>query len=506
MDKKILKLQKTVQKAMKKAEYSKALDAYQQLVRLEPENLRNWVNAGDLFRRVGQIDKAVGAYGHAAARYAVKGELVKAISLNKMILELDPDHEQTQKALAVLYSRSRKADRSTVRQTGSSKSRKGVAAAGNDKPALKPIAVDFADNADKSVAGKSNDQSAPQSDWDDFLGGDSPPADGPVVETVPVDDDDPEVVPLEDHEVEELQDWIRPKPVWDEADAHLEGASDGSNLDEMVNDLPHIPIFSDLSPEEFQQVIGHIHLLRIGEGEAVVEEGESGDSFFVIASGTADVEKRDPLGKPVLLAELEAGGFFGEFAFLTGTPRTASVIATEAVEVLEFTRDALQSLIDSHPSIQIVLEQFYDMRLVQTMLKINPIFQALPEDERDQVLSKMRLMEAHAGDTLIQQGTVSDGVYFVLAGKVDVLVHGNNDAQPVNVAQLSTGDYFGEISLISGDPTTASCVVAESTRMYMLPSAEFVDLIETHPEVLDRVSEIAGDRLEHNRTVLTAHM
>jgi CRP-like cAMP-binding protein len=73
-------------------------------------------------------------------------------------------------------------------------------------------------------------------------------------------------------------------------------------------------------------------------GQAIVRQGEIGDKFYIIESGTVEVTAKKG-GKPLTDVTLGPGDFFGEVALLTGAPRNATVIAREPVEVLTLAKE-----------------------------------------------------------------------------------------------------------------------------------------------------------------------
>jgi NADH dehydrogenase len=68
-------------------------------------------------------------------------------------------------------------------------------------------------------------------------------------------------------------------------------------------------------------------------GQVIVEQGDSGDTFYSIAKGEVVVVRKEDDAEKVL-ARLKAGDHFGEEALLTGKPRSATVRAATAVDVL----------------------------------------------------------------------------------------------------------------------------------------------------------------------------
>jgi alkyl hydroperoxide reductase subunit AhpC len=83
-----------------------------------------------------------------------------------------------------------------------------------------------------------------------------------------------------------------------------------------------------------------------GPGEAIVEEGDVADRFYVIAGGEVAVTRRPPEGDEVELATLGRGQFFGEVGILAETRRTATVRAVDDVELLSLDWTTFQSALE----------------------------------------------------------------------------------------------------------------------------------------------------------------
>ena len=123
-----------------------------------------------------------------------------------------------------------------------------------------------------------------------------------------------------------------------------------------------IPLFAGLSKEEFddftKMMVVHIHQ----PGQAIVKQGDTGQSVYIIANGSIKVWTATPAGERLDLARLGASDFFGEMSFLTGKPRTATVETAEDAVVLEVTEDKLRELVARRPRVLEVLQQYSDMR------------------------------------------------------------------------------------------------------------------------------------------------
>src|SRR5262249_1008164 len=83
--------------------------------------------------------------------------------------------------------------------------------------------------------------------------------------------------------------------------------------------------------------------------EAIVREGEQGDSLYVVLSGLLEVHMT-LVGETQDRPRLFAGACLGEIALLSGSPRTATVVAVVPSELAEVTRDLFTRVTDAYPA------------------------------------------------------------------------------------------------------------------------------------------------------------
>lgn len=97
--------------------------------------------------------------------------------------------------------------------------------------------------------------------------------------------------------------------------------------------------------------------IRCEEGRAVITEGETGDSMYIIKSGTVEIVKKTKQGDPYTVAEMssEKNMFFGEMALIDRDKRSAGVLCKTACEFYVLTREDFLRLGDNHPSIGLAL-------------------------------------------------------------------------------------------------------------------------------------------------------
>ena len=122
-------------------------------------------------------------------------------------------------------------------------------------------------------------------------------------------------------------------------------------------------LFPDFSNDELVAVMGGLQLIHYHTGDLVVAQGEPGDSLFLVTTGTVKAWIRNREGRFVLVRRLGEGEFFGEISVLTGSPRTATVVAAAPCELLELDRATLDGITAKHPRVREVLQRFYEQRI-----------------------------------------------------------------------------------------------------------------------------------------------
>jgi disulfide oxidoreductase YuzD len=122
-----------------------------------------------------------------------------------------------------------------------------------------------------------------------------------------------------------------------------------------------IPLFSQLTMQEFIDVAVVLERRSVKTGTVIVREGDPGDSMFIVSTGEADATVEDN-GKTVKVHNFKDGDFFGEMAVLSGEPRNATVTAVKNTELLELSRDNLHKIFSKHPEVEAKIRLANDER------------------------------------------------------------------------------------------------------------------------------------------------
>jgi len=131
---------------------------------------------------------------------------------------------------------------------------------------------------------------------------------------------------------------------------HRTESQDGDAGDRVNAALLKVDILGPLTPDERSALADRLRPLTFGRGETVIRQGDVGDSLFVILRGRVEVSVASA-GRQEVVNTLAAGSVFGEMSLLTGTPRSATVLAVDDVEVVPVTVEAFRRIVAENPAV-----------------------------------------------------------------------------------------------------------------------------------------------------------
>ena len=98
--------------------------------------------------------------------------------------------------------------------------------------------------------------------------------------------------------------------------------------------LKAVPLFSSFPEDQLRMLATMIARKSVPRSTTVMAGGDPTDSLYIVLSGRLKVMMSDAEGKEVILTILGPGEFFGEMGLIDDEPRSASVVAIEACELL----------------------------------------------------------------------------------------------------------------------------------------------------------------------------
>lgn len=511
MSDKTRKLKDKASRLTAKGRYKDALAEYLKCLKMDPRDLTVRQKLAETYARLGMRAQAVQEYQSVAGSYAADGLLLKAIAISKVILNVDPGHTETQTALAELYAKKR-GDFSTVQmpKAMSAALNKSSAATIRGTPAKSIRAKDAAevelDLDDADVLEEVTVTDTPlvplQTDLSDLMGMVSG---APSAEAIDVDMD----IDIVDDAPAPASDGVVMGTLLGEGEAdvvHVDLPDD--EVIEIVDPveinteaLPPIPLFSDLPSAAFIALTERMNLHQAEPGEILIAEGEYASSMYVIIQGTVRVVRDVDNGAEMRLASLSDGTFFGEMALLSDAPRTASVIADDETMLFEISRELLEEITAEYPQVQQVMQRFHRNRMLTNLLKTSPLFAPFSPGDKRSLIQKFKSREVEPGRLLITRAQPGNGLFVLLSGRCDVLTEGP-DGREVVLAELREGDVFGEMSVLFQQSASASVRATTPCTVLRLAKERVQELIMTHPQVLETLSELSAQRSSQNRDLL----
>ncbi len=275
------------------------------------------------------------------------------------------------------------------------------------------------------------------------------------------------------------------------------------------------PLFGRLPAADFAKLAAACKVRRVSVGQLVLREGEGGASLFGVGKGRLVVhclpgnaagsfafpgeeipgareilertlsESGDDPGKSrIYLSALADGDVFGEFSFLTGRPRSATVETITECLLLEIDHDTAENLLRTDPAFKEPLLEFYKERVGELMMAKNPVFAILSPEDRRELLSRSQLRRFRDEEAIVSEGEVSEDMFFIKHGEVEVF---REDAGlPVFINKLREGEFFGEMAALHGTPRSASVRAMGDVELFRIRRSDLDDILARE----DRLREI----------------
>ncbi|MFZ5918853.1 MAG: cyclic nucleotide-binding domain-containing protein [Chloroflexota bacterium] len=258
------------------------------------------------------------------------------------------------------------------------------------------------------------------------------------------------------------------------------------------------PLLDTLPGTAIADLSRAVRLVEFSPNETIVRQGENHHSMYLIDEGQVRVSIRDSQGGELKIAVLKPGDFFGETAFITKGPRTATVRSLTACRLFELPQREMYRL-RRYPRLWKQLEQASQKRLATTMLCRVALFQALSPEERTEVAQLLSLEHYQAGSTICQEGCAGDAFFIIWRGQVKVTSQKENDERLL--AFLRDDDFFGEASLLSDRPREATVTALTDIEVLRLAREDLLKLVSTKPALKQAIEAVMALRTEPSVTV-----
>jgi hypothetical protein len=227
--------------------------------------------------------------------------------------------------------------------------------------------------------------------------------------------------------------------------------------------------------------------------------GGAGESLLDLGEGPGGEEKgaRDEIEDYDLLYTPE-GEEAEEEVEVEVEPLPAADTPSEAMSDGKFA-DELMSLVDS------VFQEIPEMAGPTEapapeepqkggQIVVSPLFRDFSVDEMVAVIQGLKLLSFERGDVILREGQPGGSLYMLTAGRVRAFRKDANTGKQVPIGDLQEGAFFGEMSILTGQPRVASIVALNSCELLELDRPTLDGITKTHPHVWDVLREFAEQR------------
>ena len=246
-----------------------------------------------------------------------------------------------------------------------------------------------------------------------------------------------------------------------------------------------------LNGQEKQYLVDHGVVRSAAPGDILCQRHQFDTRVYILVLG--EVEVSDSVdGKHLVLARLGPGELFGEISALFRIPRVSDVTVTRPSVLIEIPGDVLETVLLARPKLQLAMFESYKERLTETILRSISPLRDLSRDRLATLIEQATLVGIPAGGVIMNEAEQGDALYIIIYGTARVTHEVNGER--LNIALLRAGDYFGEWSLLTGAPRTASVEAITRVEALRLDSGSFQEFVQHNPEVRKQIGEVAQNR------------
>jgi CRP-like cAMP-binding protein len=131
-------------------------------------------------------------------------------------------------------------------------------------------------------------------------------------------------------------------------------------------------------------------------------------------------------------------------------------------------------------------------------LKNIPLFTFVEDDELALIAEKLELKTFPENTLIIKEGDAGNCLYLLKSGRVKVFAQHQDLDQEIVLSYLESGDHFGEMALISGDPRSASVLSVTEVEAWELNRDVFDTLIVNNPSITLTLTHLLTQRLKES--------
>lgn len=265
-------------------------------------------------------------------------------------------------------------------------------------------------------------------------------------------------------------------------------------------------LFASYSKDVQNVIIDAFDAVQVKADEYVIRQGENGDVFYIVESGTLEIYVKTPQEERKVGSYTTPGSAFGELALMYNVPRAASIkAATDCVLWSIHRKVYREAIINFEYQRNKTYVEF--LRNVEVLGK--KLGRCLTVDELEKLAISMDKVVFNSNDVIVRQGDEGDNFYMIVEGEVDVyksiseliqsdsvniLLDGSKyqyDQSNSKIGTLHPGQYFGERALITNERRQATTVARTTVTCLALGRENFILMLGQLEDIVKSSSDAA---------------
>lgn len=269
---------------------------------------------------------------------------------------------------------------------------------------------------------------------------------------------------------------------------------------------------------------------QFSKGTIIFHEGDHGETFFRVISGTVGIYSSYGTEDEYLIRELKSGDYFGEMAVIETYPRSATAVAIsdssveesstaemglffkdnpeKILEITDYIGKCIRDTTDDYIEVTDTIEKLgrgeKKESLMDKLKKFGEIYSSRKKEANKPSAEASRKFSATGSDAIenfpkatviFKQGDVSDCMYQVQGGCVDIYSDYGTSAQK-KLATVSDGEFFGEMGLIGNKARSATAVTTiDNTTIEIIKKTDLLELFKNNPPMAEAIVVHLSEKL-----------
>lgn len=226
-------------------------------------------------------------------------------------------------------------------------------------------------------------------------------------------------------------------------------------------------LFANLDEKQVQIIVDALEPMQLEAGVEIIKQGDMGDYFYLMDSGICEIFKDGTLVQTATEAMS-----FGELALMYNSPRAATVTAKEASKLFKLDRMTFKFILMD--------TTIRKRELHKGFLEKVSILSHLSDDERLRIADALVSKSYNDGEAIITEGEAGEAFFILEEGSVECLKGG------ANVGNLESGQYFGEVALLTNRSRQATVKAKGPVKCLSLERKTFKRVMGPLEDILQR--------------------